>query len=196
MLIAYLSDRFQHRFAFILSGLCLGISGNLILFNVHDNRRVEYAGLVIYTMGVISVCPIVICWFSLNLKGHRNRAVGTAWQIGFGNLAGIVAIFAFPSADAPRYHLGYSLGLSFLCVGGAAATAYFVGCFMENKQPSKNIRLILWCFPLGQLSKLYMLLKRSIRWRMQNFPQVLSINSARSQRYYPHERIDCYHLWY
>lgn len=143
MLIAYLSDRFQHRFGFILIGLCLGIAGNLILFNVHDNRQVEYAGLVLYTMGVISLLPIVVCWFSLNLKGHRNRAVGTAWQIGFGNLAGIIAIFAFPSTDAPRYHLGYSLGLSFLFVGGAASTVYFVGCYMENKQPNKRIRLIL-----------------------------------------------------
>lgn len=143
MLIAYLSDRFQHRFVFIVIGLSLAISGNLILFNVHDNRQVEYAGLILYTMGVISILPIVVCWFSMNLKGHRKRAVGTAWQIGFGNLSGIIAIFAFPSADAPRYHLGYSLGLSFLCVGGAAASLYFLGCFMENKQPSKKIRLIL-----------------------------------------------------
>jgi hypothetical protein len=141
--MAFASDRLQNRSAFIVFGLCIAISGNLILFKVHKNREAEFAGLALYTMGIIGVLPIVLCWFSMNLKGHRRRLVGTAWQVGFGNIAGIVAPFAFLSKDAPRYLLGYSLGLGCLCLAGAASLTYFVGCFAQNKRRTHSHKLIL-----------------------------------------------------
>ena len=76
-------------------------------------------------------------------EGTSEPGRGTAWQVGFGNCAGIIATFAFPSADAPRYRLGYSLGLGFLCLAGAAALAYFVGCLMANKRRGGTDRFIL-----------------------------------------------------
>ena len=79
----------------------------------------------------------------MNLKGHRYKSVGTGWQIGFGNLAGLVAPFAFPSTDAPRYRLGYSLGLGCLCLAGVASLTYFIGCFMENKRRPNGRKLVL-----------------------------------------------------
>lgn len=145
MTVAYLSDKLRNRFYFILAGLCLAMSGNLVLLVVHDRRRqhgVGLAGLILYTMGVICILPIVICWFTMNLKGHRNRAVGTAWQISIGNLAGMVTPFAFPAADKPSYHRGYSLGLAGLCLAGAAALAYLAGCLRENKRRPED-RLVL-----------------------------------------------------
>lgn len=141
--LAYLSDKFQTRSPFIVLGLCFAITGNLILFTVHNNRKAEFAGLVLYTMGVIGTLPIVVCWFTMNLKGHGQRAVGTAWQVGFGNIAGIVATFAFPSKDAPRYHLGYSLGLGCLCLAGVTSAVYFAGCFVQNRRRDGERRLFL-----------------------------------------------------
>lgn len=143
MSIAFFSDKLQNRSAFIMIGLCVAVTGNLILFTVHTNRKAEFAGLVFYTMGVIGILPVVVCWFAMNSQRHRHKLVSTAWQIGFGNLAGIVAPFAFPSADAPSYHLGYSLGLGCLCLAGTASLAYLIGCLMENKQRAKEHRLML-----------------------------------------------------
>ncbi|KAL2047243.1 hypothetical protein N7G274_001262 [Stereocaulon virgatum] len=143
MSMAFASDGFQNRSAFIVFGLCIAISGNLTLSKVHKNRKAEFAGLILYTMGVIGILPILLCWFSMNLKSHRRRLVGTAWQLGFGNIAGIVAPFAFQSKDAPRYHLGYSLGLGCLCLAGAASLTYFMGCFAQNKQRTHGHKLIL-----------------------------------------------------
>ena len=53
--------------------------------------------------------PIVVCWFNMNLGGHHRRSVGSAWQVGFGNIGGIIAVFAFVAADAPLYVKGYSI---------------------------------------------------------------------------------------
>ena len=143
MSMAYFSDLLRNRYAFVITGLVFAILGNLILFTIHDNREAEFAGLVLYTMGVICMLPVLICWFSMNMMGHKNRAVATAWQIGIGNVAGIIAPFAYPHSDAPRYHTGYSLGLGCLCLSFVVATAYFIGCLVENKRRTRENRLIL-----------------------------------------------------
>ena len=143
MIMAILSDRVGKRFPFIIFGLCVALAGNLMLFTIHDNSDVEYAGVFLYLMGVISAMPMVLCWFGMNLRGHCDRAVGIPLQIGLSNIAGIIATFSFPSTDAPGYHLGYSLGLGFLCMAGAACLAYFAMCLMENKRREKADRLVL-----------------------------------------------------
>lgn len=143
LLIAYLSDKFQNRSAFIVIGLCLAVTGNVVLLSVHDSQKVQYAGLILYTMGIFSAVPVIVCWFAMNLHGHKNRAVGGAWQIAVGNIAGIVAIFAFPSRDAPRYVRGYSLGLGCMGLTALMGGAYFVGCLVENRRGMHEPRLLL-----------------------------------------------------
>ena len=94
-------------------------------------------------MGVVSVLPLMVCWFAMNLHGHAKRAVGIPWQVGAGNCAGIIATFAFPSADAPIYRLGYSLGMGFLCFALAASTAYLAGCWLENRRRPRERQYLL-----------------------------------------------------
>jgi hypothetical protein len=77
-------------------------------------------------------------WFNMNLGGHHRRSVGSAWQIGFGNIGGIIAVYAFLQKDAPRYHTGYSICLAFTCLSGVACTAYFFACLHQNRQRSKS----------------------------------------------------------
>lgn len=87
MLVAFLSDKFRHRFAFAFIPMLIAMAGYGILLNIHGEaqRHVQYAALFLVTMGCYSAMPVLVCWFSMNLGGHRRRSVGTAWQIGFGN---------------------------------------------------------------------------------------------------------------
>lgn len=87
MLIAILSDKLRHRFAFTIIPMLIAMAGFGILLNVHgvENRKVQYGALFMVTCGCYSAMPVVVCWFVMNLGGHRRRGVGTAWQIGFGN---------------------------------------------------------------------------------------------------------------
>jgi len=86
MIIAYLSDKFKHRFLFALIPICVSITGFGILITVHHNYHLEYAALFLVAMGTYSAMPVIICWFNMNLGGHHRRAVGIAWQVGFGNI--------------------------------------------------------------------------------------------------------------
>jgi len=137
MIIAFLSDKFRHRFLFTLIPIFLAIAGFAILLRVHNRLHLEYAALFMITMGTYSAMPVVVCWFNMNLGGHHRRAVGTAWQVGFGNIGGIIATYAFLQKDAPYYHNGYAICLGFICLSATACCLYAVAVTAENRKRNK-----------------------------------------------------------
>lgn len=84
MLVAWFSDRLKHRFMFAIFPIAVCIAGFAILISVHDNRNLQYAALFLVAMGAYTAMPVIVCWFNMNLGGHHRRAVGSAWQVGFG----------------------------------------------------------------------------------------------------------------
>ncbi|KAK3072229.1 High-affinity nicotinic acid transporter [Teratosphaeriaceae sp. CCFEE 6253] len=133
MLVATLSDVVQLRAPFAIGCICIAIAGFSILTTVHDNRPLQYAALFLVAMGAYSAMPIIVCWFNMNLGGHHRRAVGSAWQIGFGNIGGIIAVFAFLAKDAPLYVKGYSICLAFTTLSIVACIIYGLGCWSANR---------------------------------------------------------------
>jgi len=135
MIMAYASDKTGRRFPFIIFNLLLALAGVISLFAYQGhNNHTRYSALYLYAIGIFSAVPIIICWFIMNLEGHKDRAVGSAWQIGFGNCAGFISTFAFPAKDKPTYHLGYSLGVGLLSMSIVATIMYYIFCTMENKK--------------------------------------------------------------
>lgn len=139
LLLAYASDKLRHRFLFVLAPICLGITGVAILLRTHHSPHTQYAALFLVAMGTYAAMPVVICWFTMNLRGHHARGVGTAWQIGFGNIGGIVATFAFLAKDAPEYRTGYALLLGFFCLGAVSAAAYFAAVWWGNRAFGRGV---------------------------------------------------------
>ncbi|OCH89295.1 MFS general substrate transporter [Obba rivulosa] len=134
MVSAAASDYLKHRFLFAVVLSLISLVGFIILRVVHDNTSLEYGALFLASMGMYSAMPIVICWFNTNLAGHHRRAVGTAWQIGFGNIGGIIATFSFLAKDAPKYIPGYDICIAFLCVSIVADVVYYLGVSSENRK--------------------------------------------------------------
>lgn len=140
MILAWFSDRFKHRFIFAIFAICVAIVGFAILISVHDNYHLQYGALFLVTCGAYSAMPIVVCWFNMNLGGHHRRAVGSAWQVGFGNIGGIIAVFAFLTKDAPKYIPGYSICIAFVCLSALSCCAYLAMCMWQNRARSKSVR--------------------------------------------------------
>lgn len=124
ILLTYLSDRLRLRSPFIILGFILTIIGLAILSTVHHGFHVQYLAVCLIAMGAFAIGPIVICWYVMNLKGHMERSIGTAYLISFGNTGGIVATFCFLAKDAPAYHMGYSVCMGVVCVGVLAVVLY------------------------------------------------------------------------
>lgn len=134
LIVAYLSDRMGMRFPFVIFGFALTITGLAILMSIHHHFSAQYAGLCLVAMGAFSAGPIIICWYVMNLQGHSERQVGTAWIISFGNSGGIVATFAFLAKDAPEYRTGYSICIAFACLGAFATLIYASLIAYENRK--------------------------------------------------------------
>ncbi|KAL9097201.1 MAG: hypothetical protein Q9165_000628 [Trypethelium subeluteriae] len=135
MLIAWGSDKARHRFAFAIFPMCVCIAGFAILLSVYKKayHKTEYAALFLVAMGAYSAMPVVVCWFQMNLGGHHRRAVGSAWQVGFGNIGGIIAVYSFLAKDAPRYIPGYSICLAFVCLSMISCVIYLIGVMYANR---------------------------------------------------------------
>jgi len=143
MLVAFFSDKFKHRFFFTIFPIAVCISGFAILLAVHNNRQVQYAALFLVAMGAYTAMPVIVCWFNMNLGGHHRRAVGSAWQVGFGNIGGIIAVYSFLKKDGPRYVPGYSISIAFVCLSAVSCTLYFFMCAWENRKRAKSVRSVL-----------------------------------------------------
>ncbi|KAK4610569.1 hypothetical protein CLAFUW4_14005 [Fulvia fulva] len=137
MVLAAISDASRHRFAYAVFSICVGIAGFAILISVHENNTVQYAALFLVTMGTYGAMPIIVCWFNMNLGGHHRRSVGSAWQVGFGNIGGIIAVFAFLPDDKPKYIPGYSICIAFTILSIIACIIYGIACLSENRQRDK-----------------------------------------------------------
>ena len=139
MLVAWASDRMRHRFLFTLIPIAIAIAGFATLLTGTRNLDLRYAALFLVTCGVYSAMPVIVCWFNLNLGSHHRRSVGSAWQIGFGNIGGIIATFAFLQKDAPLYKPGYAICIGFICLSAASCMVYFISVWGQNKQRAKSI---------------------------------------------------------
>lgn len=140
MIIAYISDFTKHRFAFCIIPICVAIVGFAILLTHHgeETRNVQFGALFLVTMGCYSAMPVIVCWFAMNLGGHKRRSVGTAWQIGFGNIGGIIATYSFMKTDGPEYIPGYSISIAFIVLSAASCVAYYIAITAQNRNRDRN----------------------------------------------------------
>lgn len=137
MITATFSDLARHRWGFIMFGICIAISAFAILISIQDNTDVQYAALFLVAMGCYSTMPFMVCWFNMNIGSHARRSVCSAWQVGFGNIGGIIAVFAFFPADAPGYRTGYSICIAFTILAMVATVLYGVSCVRANRTRDK-----------------------------------------------------------
>ena len=129
MCAAYWSDATRHRYGFLIGCACLCATGLALLLSA----RGQYVGIYLTYAGAFSALPLTVCYFQTNLAGHKRRAIGSAFQIGVGNMSGIIATFLFLAKQEPRYTTGYIVCLSFIAMSSAAATVYMLGIGRENR---------------------------------------------------------------
>ncbi|KAH8702563.1 putative MFS transporter [Talaromyces proteolyticus] len=138
LFVAYCSDKLRHRFTFGIVSICISIAGFAMLLNIRNHPHVQYGALFLVTSGTYSAMPIVICWFAMNLGGHHRKAVATAFQIGFGNIGGIISTYSF---FPPNYRTGYIVSISFSCLSAAACISYVISLWHANRQRDRNAAL-------------------------------------------------------
>ena len=141
LLVAYLSDRLRHRYAFCILGLCIATIGYVILL-CQSSVSVggKYGAIFLIVSGGYTCQPVAIAWIQNNMAGHYKRSISSAMMIGFGNSGGLIASNIFITSQAPRYPVGYGTSLGLLWMCGAACTVLFFGVGAENKRRDRGER--------------------------------------------------------
>lgn len=133
--LSYLSDKYRVRSPFIFFGLGLLLPGLSVLISVHGTEHfsAQYGAICLTAMGTFGIGGIIVCWYIMNLRGHVERGIGSAWMICFGNCGGVVATFIFPKSDAPYYHSGYSICLAMTAVCIVSCACYLFLIWRERR---------------------------------------------------------------
>ncbi|KAF5093967.1 hypothetical protein D0Z00_003752 [Geotrichum galactomycetum] len=134
MISAIASDKTRHRAGYAIFSCLVAIAGFIMLLANHTNIHVRYGGLFLIASGLYTAMPLLVCWTNMNFAGHHRRSVGTGWQIGFGNIGGIIATFSFLSTDGPFYTKGLTIGLVFTICAIVTIIGYELGLIYENRQ--------------------------------------------------------------
>ncbi|KAI1434887.1 MFS general substrate transporter [Xylaria sp. CBS 124048] len=141
ILVAWLSDRYRHRYGFILFGCSLATIGYAILLAPNDpGRNTKYAALFLVSIGGYIATPMALAWLANNVCGHWKRSFASSIQVTIGNAVGLVASSIFVDSEKPRYPTGYGVALGLTWVGGLAATVMVVGLMLENRKRDKGER--------------------------------------------------------
>ncbi|KAL7271031.1 hypothetical protein RUND412_006246 [Rhizina undulata] len=138
---ATLTDKYRHRFLFALFGILLGTIGYLILlFGQSLSPGVKYFATFLVVSGGCTTQPITITWLANNMGGHYKKSFGSAIQIGFGNVAGIVAANVFLGSEAPEFRTGYATGLGMMLGCGVMCVVFWYGLRRENRKRAEGKR--------------------------------------------------------
>lgn len=156
---SWLSDRLRHRGGFVLVGCLVASIGYTMLICQGGKHKglspsVRYLALFIVAAGLFTAQPLIVMWLLVNLAGDYKRAIGSAFQIGFGNIGGTVASNIFITTQAPRFVMGYGVALGFVCVHAILATVFMAGLMRENHRRDRGERDYRLDLPTEDLNNL------------------------------------------
>lgn len=142
--LSFISDRCKVRVPFAVCCCLIAIVGLGLILGETNDPNARYAGCFLAASGLYTAMPILVCWSSVNFGGHLRKSVGTAWQIGFGNIGGIIATFIFLSEDAPYYHKGLSISIAFVCFSIALMFCYLFAVYRLNVKKEQDVYKAKW----------------------------------------------------
>jgi len=129
----YLADRTKQRGIFMISACLCSIVGFTMLISTH-RPGVQYLGTFLAAGGIYPNVPMGVAWNGNNIGGSTKRGVGIAMHVGFGNLGGTIAAFAYRKTDAPRYFSGHGLLIA------TTSMSLALCCFMTTYLRKENAR--------------------------------------------------------
>jgi len=111
------SGRLNTRWPFILPAICISVAGWSIHYVQVQPPQVRYFAQFLISFGTFVTMPLYIGLLTANLRGRASRSFGTAIQLGIGNCANFVSSNIFITQQAPRYPVGFGVGLGITALG-------------------------------------------------------------------------------
>ncbi|ORY63468.1 major facilitator superfamily domain-containing protein [Pseudomassariella vexata] len=139
LLAGWASDRLNHRSGFALAGYVLTIIGYAMLRVPNRfSPAIQMLALYFVSMGTYISLPMIWALTQLNSATPFQKALGSAFVIGVGNVGGFVSAWIFRSSEAPHYSAGMTDGLILTCVATGLIIVAWVYMKMANRRISET----------------------------------------------------------
>jgi hypothetical protein len=132
LVVAYLSDKYQKRGIAAVAFCCIAAVGYGILMS-DVSAGVHYFGCFVVATGLYVAVGIPLAWLPTNNPRYGKRTYATGMQLTFGNCAGIMAPFLYPTPDAPRYLMGHGTTLGLVLFAGTVFLSMMFYFIRRNK---------------------------------------------------------------
>ncbi|KAL3483106.1 major facilitator superfamily domain-containing protein [Aspergillus germanicus] len=110
--VTTLSSRTHKRGVWIVTLMPITATGFILLLT-STRTAVRYFAIFLCLTGAFTVSPMFVAWCMDNTAGHMTRAMAAGAVVGFGNIGGLIAAWAYVLPDAPQYIKGHALNLGF-----------------------------------------------------------------------------------
>lgn len=143
--IAWWADKTRMRGPFIAIQAVVTLVGLVLTGYAVDNNGARYFGAFLGIAGATGNVPACLAYQSNNIRTNSKRSLGSALQIGFGSIGGIIASTVFRQEDAPRYIPGIwvTIGCQFLILVLVGVTTLFFR--RENRKQEKEGKVLEGC---------------------------------------------------
>lgn len=134
VIIAVLSEKTKKRAPFVIASTSLAIIGYILLLSAPIHKPgVSYTGTIFAAAGIYPTCAIVLSWPAANVSGQSKRATATAMTITIGNLGAILGTQLYRPNTSPRWYLGHSFALGYLCLNIVNTSILWYSLNRENR---------------------------------------------------------------
>ncbi|OAG40778.1 hypothetical protein AYO21_05076 [Fonsecaea monophora] len=123
---AWVGDKYHRRAPVILAQALIVLIG-LMITAYHGSDGVRYFGIFLGVAGCQGNVPAILAYQSNNIRMQSKRSVGSALQIGFGAIGGILASTTFLQKEAPTYRSGLwtTAGLQLFIICSVCCTSVY-----------------------------------------------------------------------
>lgn len=141
MAMSVIADKIRMRSPVIVIQALVCIIG-LALTAYAESNGVRYFGTFLGVAGAQGNIPAVLSYQSNNIRMNSKRSVGSALQVGFGAIGGIMASTVFREQDKPRYLIGLwtAMGCQFMILLITLATTIYFR--ISNKKQALGQKII------------------------------------------------------
>lgn len=137
--VAIASEKTKIRAPFIMGTSALAVIGYIVLLT-NTKPGVAYFGTILAAAGIYPSVAIVLSWPANNVSGQTKRATANALQISIGNLGAVLGTQLYRSTDGPRFFLGHSFALGYLCMNTIVVGTLWAVLRAENARRDKGER--------------------------------------------------------
>lgn len=138
LVVAWLSDRTQHRAIFVCLFSAISVIGYGILIS-NASSGVHYFGALLIALGLYVTVGIPLAWLPTNLPRYAKRTLATGMQLTIGNLSGVMAPFLYKSYEAPRYVRGNAVTLALVGFSGILYGTMWLCLTTINKRRAQGL---------------------------------------------------------